>query len=163
MGLLKGLLLRLRPAGIDELGLAECLRSLVTNWNGSSGGRTRFDLDIRGDISGLPEAISVSVFRIIQECLTNVAKHAGASEVNIRVERALPETRGEFTADNVDVVVEDNGLAGRAAGAPQPGIGLSGMRERVAALGGMLTLTPRPNSGLKVRALIPVHSAARAT
>lgn len=157
MDLLKSLLLRLRPPGIDELGLIECLKSLVSGWNGSSGGRTRFELEVSGDISALPEPINVSIYRIVQECLTNVSKHAGASRVAIKVQRVRHDAAHD---DQIDIVVEDDGKAAGAAFEATSGMGLIGMRERVAALGGALTLKPRPGNGLRVRALIPVRRAA---
>lgn len=159
MELLKSMLLRLRPPGIDELGLVECLKSLVSGWNGGSGGRTLFELEVAGDVSALPEPINVSIYRIVQECLTNAAKHAGAHHVAIKVQR-INSNSGSERGDQIDIVVEDDGKATGTAFAAAPGMGLIGMRERVAALGGELTLKPRPDNGLRVRALIPVQRTA---
>lgn len=159
MEVLKSMLLRLRPPGIDELGLVECLKALVSGWSGGSGGRLRFDLEITGEVGALPEPINVSIYRIVQECLTNVSKHAEADRVAIKVQRIV-HGNGAARGDQIDIIVEDDGKIAGEAFAAAPGIGLIGMRERIAALGGELTLKPRPDKGLRVRALIPVPHTA---
>jgi glucose-6-phosphate-specific signal transduction histidine kinase len=64
---LRGLLKRLRPSDIDELGLTACLKSLVADWNVSSGGKTHYNLAVHGNIDQLPEPLPVTIFRIVQE------------------------------------------------------------------------------------------------
>jgi len=153
MQMLRGMLQRLRPPGFDELGLIESLRGLVAQWNGRS---TRIDLDVNGDFERLPEPVTIGIFRIVQECLTNVAKHADATWVSVRLRRSGDES-DDRTAGKVDVIVEDNGRSDAGAMSGASGLGLLGMRERVAALGGQLTLSGADSSrGLVVHALIPV-------
>jgi two-component system sensor histidine kinase UhpB len=153
MQMLRSMLLRLRPPGFDELGLIESLRGLVAEWNGRS---ARIDLDVQGDFERLPEPVTIGIFRIVQECLTNVAKHADATRVSVRLERRPTEPR-ERTAGEVDVIVEDDGRTGTNPFAATPGLGLLGMRERVTALGGQLTLRePDRSRGLVVHAQIPI-------
>lgn len=84
---LRGMLLRLRPPGIDELGLVCSLHGLVDDWNGLSTDGTSFQLQLAGNLDGMPDAVNVNLFRIVQECLTNAAKHAGASTVTVRLMR----------------------------------------------------------------------------
>jgi signal transduction histidine kinase len=108
----------------------------------------RVDLDVTGDLSALPTGVGLSAYRIIQEALTNALKHAGAqAAVHIAVCR-LP--------DAVELTVADTG---HGAGGPpdeQRGNGLRGMRERVALLGGTLTLGDNPGGGFQVRAHLPL-------
>src|SRR5262245_18471737 len=85
----RGLMERLRPVGLDELGLADALRHLVSDWQRRNPG-VGCSLDVRGQLEGLGEEINISVYRIVQECLTNVARHARASAVEIRVEGPRP-------------------------------------------------------------------------
>ena len=94
--------------------------------------------------------IEVSVYRIAQEALHNVAKHARARSVNV-----LLETRGE----NVVVVIEDDGIGFQGVGFSEQMIGLTGMRERAAAVGGTLDIEPTPGGGTTVLARIPIVAA----
>lgn len=155
MQALRDILNRLRPVGIEELGLLGGIRGLVAE-HGARG--TRIELAAKGDFDDLPEAIVVSVYRVVQECLTNVAKHSNATSVKIRLERfrdALPG-RGE----SICVSVEDDGNATEAALSRASGRGLLGMRERVTALGGELALRACEAGGLNVEARIPIVAAA---
>jgi len=89
----------------------------------------------------LPAAIELAVYRIVQEALTNVARHAQARTVEVRIEYV----------DGVTVEVVDDGIGGSSV----PGNGISGMRERAAALGGSLDAGPRPGGGFRVAAHLP--------
>ncbi|HEX2830240.1 MAG TPA: sensor histidine kinase [Burkholderiales bacterium] len=137
----------LRPAGLDELGLAAALENYVEGWKDKAGARV--SLDIAGELEGLPEEVNITVYRFIQEALTNVARHARARHATIRVERG---------ASAVSVTLEDDG-----AGAPSPwtsgGVGLIGMRERVESLGGSMQVVTAPDRGFSVAATVPVAGA----
>jgi two-component system sensor histidine kinase UhpB len=153
MSLLRGLLLRLRPMDIDELGLSAALSSLVAGWNARNGGKIHYQLAIDGDLDRLPEPVPVNIFRIVQECLTNIAKHSSAA--NAKVTLTLSDGL-------VELRVEDDGIADKLPFEEASGIGLLGMRERVTALGGQLTLAPAQTGGLMVRAWLPVQPATDA-
>lgn len=153
MDLLRGLLLRLRPMDIDELGLSAALSSLIAGWNARNGGRIHYQLAIDGDPGRLPEPVPANIFRIVQECLTNIAKHSAAA--NAKVSLAISDGFAELR-------VEDDGIADKLPFEDSSGIGLLGMRERVAALGGQLTLAPAQAGGLTVRAWLPLQPAAGA-
>lgn len=156
MEVLRSMLLRLRPAGIEELGLVDSIKGLVAQWKG---GRAQIELEIKGNFDHLPEATTIAIYRLVQECLTNVSKHAGATKIRVKLERCEPQAgRSE---GSIDVLVEDNGVADAAGLSLSPKLGLLGMRERVAALGGQLMLQARQSNGLTVRALLPVTSVTR--
>lgn len=158
MEMLRGMLQRLRPVEIDELGLIDSIRGLVAQWRG---GGTQIDLEVKGNFDGLPEAITVGIYRLVQECLTNVSKHAKATQVRVKLERCEPKPmQSGRTEGSIDVLVEDNGVADAATLALSPKLGLLGMRERVAVLGGRLMLQARPSNGLVVHALLPIAAAA---
>lgn len=149
---LRGALFRLRPPDVEELGLAASLEGLVAGWNGRARGRTRFEIRLEGDLDGLPAAIGAALYRVAQEALTNAAKHAGASRVALR----LKMTGGR----EIELTVEDDGRPadpGRAGGA---GLGLLGMRERVASLGGRLSFEAGGRSGAALHVAIPVAERA---
>lgn len=142
-----GLLGRLRPAEFEELGLAASLNSLVADWNARSGDKTHFQLDISGDCSSLAEVPAMTLFRITQECLTNIAKHATASNVSISLIIGL---------ESAFLTVADNGVAKTLPFADTAGIGLLGIRERVTALQGRLQLAIANPHGLIVEVCLPI-------
>jgi two-component system, NarL family, sensor histidine kinase UhpB len=145
------LIRELRPTGLDELGLAAALEHCVETWRARLPD-VSLQLDITGDFNALPESVTVTVYRLVQEALTNVAKHAAASRVNVRLERAGdPGAEG----DAILAAVSDDGV-GTSSGLPTPGLGLIGMRERVMALRGTLTFNSSPGRGFELSARIPV-------
>jgi signal transduction histidine kinase len=109
-------------------------------------------LDV-GDVAGLPGAVHAAGYRIVQEALTNVLRHAGASRVRVQVARDGGSVR-------VEVADDGSGAAGNGAGGT--GNGVAGMRERAAALGGTLEAGPAPRGGWRVAAELPAGAGARA-
>ncbi|PPD46711.1 MAG: sensor histidine kinase [Methylobacter sp.] len=142
----RGLLARLRPAELDGLGLKASLESLVSAWNARGGG-TRYRLVISGDCAALPEALALTVFRIIQECLTNIAKHAAASHAEVKL---------AISPGAVELDIADDGIATRLPFPPHTGIGLLGIRERATALTGRLALSLVQPHGLRVEVWLPL-------
>ncbi len=108
------------------------------------------DLDVRADGAAVPSAIGGAAFRIVQEALTNVLRHADASSAHVRV-RAI--------ADALDIEITDDGRADNAGA--NAGLGLRGMAERSAALGGRLNVGPREGGGWRVHAVLPLGGGRR--
>lgn len=155
-GALATLIRELRPAGLDELGLEAALEHCVQTW------RTRLPtvalrLTVTGNFTALPEGLAVTVYRLVQEALTNVAKHSGARHVAIHLDRAGSHGQPDGT---VTAAVEDDG-AGTEPGLATRGLGLIGMRERVRALRGELIINSSPGEGFQLTARIPVTQASR--
>ena len=161
MVLLRGMLRRLRPHGLDEQGLAESLKRLLADWEERCAGRTCFEFASSGEFGNLPESLVVNLYRITQECLTNVAKHAEATTVRVTLARHRNDAPDAPLAgrDWLELIVEDDGLAARDIGRAEPGMGILGMRERVTLLGGSLAVEARQASGLRVRAVIPLNTS----
>ena len=152
-----GIIRRLRPSGLDDLGLAETLRDAVATWSRRHP-QVRWELGLEGDLETLGEALNITVYRIVQEALTNVVRHADARHVSVSVQRARA---GDF-ADAVEVCVRDDGRGLGAAAAPQHGrFGVAGMRERVQAFGGSFDIAGAAGEGVTVRAVLPVAATAR--
>ena len=105
------------------------------------------DLVIDGDLAALPATVDVSVYRIVQEALTNVLKHAGPARAGVTI---------GCEQDAVTIEVTDDGAAQPGPGALADGHGLAGMRERAAVFGGELAAGPRPGGGYAVRVRLPL-------
>jgi len=157
MDVLRGALLRLRPPDVDELGLAASLEGLVAAWNTRGGGRTRFSIELSGEFGALPRDFAASLYRVAQEAITNAAKHAQASRVTLRLR--MQEAEGADHRAHVEIAVDDDGKAGVDFSA-KPGMGLLGMRERIATLDGWLSIDSSLPGGAVLRARIPVPPAA---
>jgi signal transduction histidine kinase len=137
----------LRPSVLDDLGLLPALRALVDDF----GRRTRIEVELRcpESMPGLSRDLEVAVYRVVQEALTNVARHARARRAIVSF--GLEDSR-------VLLSVEDDGLG--ASGELVPHLGLLGMRERVSALGGSLNVGAKPGHGVRIEARIPTGAAA---
>jgi signal transduction histidine kinase len=155
METLRGALLRLRPPDVDELGLAASLEGLISGWNRRSRGQTRFEIATSDCFENLPEELRANLYRVAQEATTNAAKHAGATRVSLRLTmRQVPVSTGDKANREIELVVEDDG---RTNDRPvKSGMGLLGMRERVASLGGQLSFEAGQGGGSALRVLIPV-------
>ena len=142
---------RLRPAGLDELGLPAALEHCLEAWRGRVPGLD-LELSMNGDFESLGEALNMTLYRLIQEGLTNVSRHANARRVDIRLRRSAPRSE----RDEVVLTMNDDGRGFEPAAWDGAGVGLIGMRERVEALGGHLEIASRAAQGFCVRAWLPV-------
>lgn len=147
------LLRHLRPGALDELGLVAALESYLREWHARRPG-IACTFSAQGELEGLGEEINIALYRVIQECLTNVIRHAAASRVDVRLYRA----RGAAEVDEVCLQVRDDGRGIAAQEAPWTNqrFGLVGMRERVEGLGGRIALDSPPGEGLSVTVHLPL-------
>jgi len=148
---LERLISDLRPSHLDDLGLSAALRWYAGRIQEHASISIR--VDITGEEKDLDEAMKITVFRIIQESLNNIIKHAQASHVNIHL---------SYEARNVRIDVWDNGIGFDLDQAKQkrtsrPSLGLAGMEERAALVGGSVSIQSRPGYGTEIEALIPYH------
>jgi two-component system, NarL family, sensor histidine kinase UhpB len=149
---MNSMIARLRPVGLDELGLVAAIEHLIEQWHQRLP-EVRIDLTVRGDLERLGETLSLTSYRLIQESLTNVYKHAGARHVAIVVEQARSQP-GPADEPELRVEVADDGC-GMQTTAPGSGFGLSGMRERVESAGGSFLVQSAPGAGFRVVARFP--------
>ena len=147
-----GMIRKLRAAAPHRLGLVRALEEAVAGWR-TQYRDIRFELTLSGALETIPEELAAAVYRIVQESLTNVVRHAGASRVDIEV------SREENTAPLLRVIVADDGR-GMGAREGGPGFGLLGMRERVEALSGQFRVESRPGEGMRVVADLPLPEVA---
>jgi len=148
---IRELVYNLRPPALDDLGLEGAVRALADE------GPPETEVVVTGDLTGLPAAVEVAVYRIVQEALTNIRRHAGATAARIDIRRrSRDEAAGGEPPGRGTVLrlrVADNG-----AGLPsevRSGVGLTSMRERAAELGGTCSIAPGETGGTVVEAIIP--------
>ena len=138
----------LHPVVLDDFGLEHALRSHVELVARQSG--LPIEVQATGDFSALPGEMATHLYRILQESLTNIVRHAGASEVAVTAVR---------DAHGVVLSVDDDGR-GVEGGVATPGLGLTSMRERAALMGGTFTIGVSPLGGTRVRVAVPSPVAA---
>ena len=138
------LAVELRPSALDDFGLAAALERLVDALRT----QTEIEVDLGVNLGGerLPSEVETTIYRIVQEALTNVVKHAGARRISV----LLTRKNGSVAA-----VVEDDGRGFDPASTTR-GLGLAGMRERVALLGGRLQIESGPGTGSTLVAEVPL-------
>jgi signal transduction histidine kinase len=136
----------LRPPALDDLGLIEALREHAARYKQNG---LLIDIDAPARLPSLPAAVEVAAYRIIQEAVTNIIRHAGAHHCQIRLQ--LDDT---LNVAALNLEIQDDGV-----GLPRelhPGIGLNSMRERAAELGGRCEIENRPGGGTCVAAWLPL-------
>lgn len=147
----RDMLRRLRPPDLDALGLLGAVQALCERWETSSGVACVLHHDgASDDWRGLGDAIDVTVYRVVQEALSNVLRHAGASQVRIGLRHEAADGRPR----RLGVSVQDDGR-GMDAAQSHGGLGLLGARERAALLGGELAVTSAPGQGLRLQMWLP--------
>ncbi|MBV8616361.1 MAG: PAS domain S-box protein, partial [Acetobacteraceae bacterium] len=145
--------LELRPTALDDLGLPEALSQYADEWTRRSG--VAAELRVHGLGEGrLPSLAETTIYRAVQEAMTNVLKHAGATRVVVTLSRLK---------DSVSVIIEDDGRGFEGEGAMESDsrarLGLLGMKERVAFAGGTLAIESSPGAGTSVLIRIPARSS----
>ena len=149
----KNMIHRLRPSVLDEFGLVRALQNMIDDWNGRQD--NVFCLFRFTNVpEKLNETLTISIFRIVQESLTNVLKYADASEIDIHLSGI--ENQGIKT---LSLEIKDNGV-GVEMGKLEPGFGLLGMKERVEMLEGNLQFSSEPNQGFGIMITLPLEIGA---
>jgi signal transduction histidine kinase len=140
----------LRPLMLDDLGHTAAAEWMVQNFSSRTG--IACDLELgRGDLD-LPDPYATTVFRVLQESLTNAAKHAQATRVDVSLEREGPE---------IVLAVSDDGRGFEPAAPVRPNaFGLVGLRERALLVGGEISIDSAPGRGTRVELRVPVKEAA---
>ncbi|HYS67744.1 MAG TPA: ATP-binding protein [Paraburkholderia sp.] len=154
-----GMIRRLRPIGLDEFGLPSALEHCVDGWRERLP-HASFSLTIEGDFAGLSDALTITLYRLVQEGLTNVSKFARTSRVEVFMVRAPREARPGHEGEVIDEIVvtmADDG-PGIDLEKPRSGLGLIGMRERVEALGGEFHVASKPDGGFLFCARVPAQA-----
>lgn len=146
----RNLMYALRPVALDELGLAAALEHLVQSWQTNANTapmseQKMYSIEIIGEIDQLGELVNIATFRIVQEALTNIAKHAKAKHIHIQVQKQ---------AHQLQVKIIDDGV-GFNPKQKSTGYGLLGMIERAEALNGSLEISSGKHNGTTVLLTLP--------
>jgi len=149
--MVRSMLKRLHPGALEGLGLGAALRELAGAFR-QRHPQTALSLKVADEASGLKGELGISLYRVVQECLTNISRHAQAGEVQIVVTHSVAPGQ---SAPQLDLTVRDNGCGfdPRVAGR---GFGLLGIRERVRGLGGTCRISSAPGEGTTIAAQVPL-------
>jgi len=150
-GTVNDMIRRLRPTGLDELGLVAALESCVDQWQQRLP-NVRFSFSVEGNVDDFGELLNLTLYRLIQEGLTNAYKHADARSIDITLRREKSASAG---GDEIVLVLVDDGRGADLARG-HAGFGLTGMRERVAMMGGRFNIDTAPERGFGFEARLPV-------
>jgi signal transduction histidine kinase len=141
---------RLRPMTIDYLGIEDAISETVEKWK-SRNRNIECELTIIGELDDFSEILNLTLYRLVQESLTNVVRHAAADHVEILIERL---------ADSINISIADNGQ-GMVKNHTVSGLGQIGMRERVQVIDGTFEIESRPGQGVKIMAILPIIKSPR--
>ena len=149
--IIRSMLKRLRPPSLDSAGLVASLTELTEDWL-QRHSQHYLQLRIEGDLTALDDPVKLTIYRVVQEALTNIARYAG-DEVSVTVDL-------QQTSQQLLLIISDNGR-GCDLQKIRCGFGLMAMRERIEALAGKFTVSSAPDAGLKLELSIPLRYAGR--
>jgi signal transduction histidine kinase len=149
MSCLRDTLNHLRHPPAEELGLEASLILLVDSWRTQNAAQPVIELDFKGNLADVRGKVAATAYRVAQECLTNALRHSAARKIVLGIERRSGEE------DTLLIHIEDDGGGDAIRVQQSTGFGLAGIRERVNALGGSLSIA-RATRGLSVAATIPL-------
>jgi len=154
------LMYRLRPVVLDTLGLESAVQSCI-HASGLHHAGVDINLDITGEIETMDQLVQLTLFRIVQESLKNIAKYEKASTVQIKIERKKKLNKSIGSSDLLEMKISDDGI-GFSDDQQQNkrGMGILGLRERVHALGGILNLSSQLGEGVTLFVRINLKMAA---
>ena len=140
----------LRPVVLDEFGLVTAMQTMTDDWNARHEETfCRFRVD--GEVPALPGNIAINCYRIVQEALTNIAKHARADEASVLLVNHAPSTDNAAT---LEIRIDDNGI-GFDRNTTARGLGLVGIHERVEAMNGKMELVTAESAGTHYTIMVP--------
>ena len=148
---IRNILDKVSPHGIAILGLLEALKELVEPWSNSTGVNCTFNHS--GKLENLPYLVNISIYRVVQECLTNVSRHTNASQVEINLLIAHKEETGDY----LQLDIHDDGQGTDLSRLPLKGLGLIGIQERVNLVNGVCSFDSSPGKGMHVAISIPLN------
>ncbi len=150
MTVVRSMMHQLHPLVLTELGLKATMEDLLNHWS-TRNPELKLTITCPDEVDGLEQKITIQIFRIVQECLTNIVRHAQANQaiISLKIEHQAE------TGSALRLQVSDDGQ-GCAVDKIKAGFGLLGMRERINSLGGEFTIQTQPQQGMSIIAIIPL-------
>jgi signal transduction histidine kinase len=150
---IRRIIARLSPLLLQELGMLAAIRKEVKDFSRNTGVET--EVALAEDIGRLEPEVETAIYRVVQEALHNIAKHAQAKIVSVQVTR---------DAKGIKAIVEDDGVGipGSSQNPQRRTFGLAGMRERISALGGTIRVNSRKGQGTRITVNVPVSNSSEA-
>ena len=141
---------RLRPIKLEGMGLVDAVRDLLTQ-SQQNNPNLRLDLAVSGELSGMDDELELTAYRIVQEAVTNIIRHAQASRAHVTI---------EVREEQLHLSIADNGIG--ALTLKRDGhYGVRGMQERAETHGGMIEFKPSSEGGLEVQAIFPLKRSSQ--
>jgi two-component system sensor histidine kinase UhpB len=150
--IVRSMLERLRPPEFDMFGLRGAITEMISDWQ-LRHNNVHIDFQCKADFTDIDDVRQLSIYRIVQEGLTNISRHAGSSELDVII--SLVSSK-----DQITIIVSDNGL-GCDLTKQVKGFGLKGMQERVYGLLGKMTLNSSPDKGMNIIVEIPIKGESK--
>ena len=151
MELVSGMLGRLKLGVLNELGLEEGLIDLIKTWQLRHPRiKLQYDLKLKS-LPKLNETVSVATYRIIQECLTNISRHAKAKQVNILIHYQVKNKSNRF----IEISIDDDGIG--FSKSHRDGFGLLGIKERIYEMHGKINIVSKPKLGTRLTIQLPLQ------
>ena len=154
MDIIRGMLARLRPHGLETVGLRDTLQELINGWQTRVADKFRCRLIFSGPVNSLPADLNMTVYRLIQECLTNAVRYSRARAIDLQL--TVVTARASDRPERVAVNVQESEVSAEGSVIRANGSGLLGMRERVEAHGGELRVEFAGSGGMSLQAWMPV-------
>lgn len=154
MEIIRGMLARLRPHGLETVGLRDTVQELVNGWQGRVADKFHCTVKFAGPVNSLPADLNITVYRLIQECLTNAVRYSRAR--TIAIDLSVETGPAAEMPQRVALSVQESELTSAGVSGRTSGSGLLGMRERVEAHGGELRVDIGRSGGLSLQAWMPV-------
>lgn len=149
----RSMLVKIRPPMLDSVGLSASLQNLTSHWMRESG--TVCSLKITGSTDDFPDIVNIAIYRVLQESLTNISRHASADQVQVTLNRVSWNSHSPYSEDMLKLDIRDNGNGMNLEMTNVMGLGMVGMRERVHVLGGSCSFNSSPGKGMHVSVLVP--------
>jgi two-component system sensor histidine kinase UhpB len=150
MTVVRSMMHQLHPMVLTELGLKATMEDLLNHWS-SRNPKLKLTLTCPDEVDDLEQKITIQIFRVVQECLTNITRHAQANqaEISLKIEHQT------FTGTVLRLQISDDGQ-GCAVDKIKTGFGLLGMKERINSLGGEFNIQTQPKQGMSIIVTIPL-------
>ncbi len=147
---------RLRPSPLDDLGLVATIEESLAKWQQRQA-QIEFKLQLDGELDNLGETLSMTVYRVVQEAITNAVRHADATELVVKIQR---QKQAITAGDLLSLAITDNGKGMVVQDFhSEVDFGLLGMRERVRSLSGQFDIVSAPDAGLSIQITLPLNDS----